>query len=163
MILSTFLTVSINNRYKTNMTILNEVRNAWGWIGIDPIEVVTENDFGNLIIKDSKEQFWRLCPEDVYCEVIAKTIAEYNEIIKGEDFLDDWFMSAMVEEAKKTLGSLEDSNKYYMVIPGVLDGEYGGANIKTAPLVELIRFSGDLGKQIKDLPDGAEIELKVIP
>lgn len=145
------------------MNILDEVKNAWGWIGIDPVELVTENDFGNLIIKDSKEQFWRLCPEDVYCEVIAKSKEAYNELIQNEEFLDDWFMSAMVEDAKKSLGSLEPPRKYHMVIPGILDGEYGGKNIKTAPLVELIRFSGDLGKQIKDLPDGAEIKLKVMP
>lgn len=144
------------------MNILNEIRDAWGWTGIDPVEVVTENDFGNLIIKDATDQFWRLCPEDVYCDVIAKSIAEYNEIIQDEEFLDDWFMSAMVEDAKKSLGSLKPGYKYHMVIPGILDGEYGGTNIKLAPLDKLIRFSGDLGKQIKDLPDGAEVELKPI-
>jgi hypothetical protein len=44
----------------------------------------------------------------------------------------------------------------------VLGGEYIISNIKTAPLIELIRFSGDLANQIKDLPDGAQIQLKVI-
>jgi len=142
------------------MNLLEEIKTAWGWVGIDPAEIVTENDFGNLIIKDHDDQFWRLCPEDVYCEVIAKSISEYNEKITDEDFLNDWFMSAMVDEAFKNNGILEPNNKYYMVIPGILDGEYGGDNIKTAPLTELIRFSGDLGKKIKDLPDGAKIELK---
>ena len=145
------------------MNILNDVKEAWGWIGMDPVEVVTENEFGNLILKDSNDKFWRLCPEDVYCEVIAESITEYNELITDDEFLDDWFMSAMVEEAKKSLGTLEHGNKYHMVIPGILDGEYGGTNIKTAPFVEIIKFSGDLGKQIKDLPDGAKIELKVMP
>ena len=40
--------------------------------------------------------------------------------------------------------------------------EYSGSNIKTAPFVEIIRLSGDLGQQIKDLPDGAEVKLKGI-
>ena len=34
--------------------------------------------------------------------------------------------------------------------------------MKTAPFVEIIRWSGDLGKQIKDLPDVAEVKLKVL-
>jgi len=42
-------------------------------------------------------------------------------------------------------------------------GEYSGSNVKVAPLLEIIRFSGDLGKQIKELPDGAQIELRVVP
>lgn len=146
-----------------DMSILQEIKDAWGWIGIDPQEIVVENEFGNLIVKDYDDKFWRLCPEDVYCEVVAESIEEYNALIKNEEFLEDWFMSAMVEEAEKALGALEPGQKYHMVIPGILGGEYGGSNVKTAPLHELIRFSGNLGKQIKDLPDGAEIELKVVP
>jgi hypothetical protein len=145
------------------MNILNEIKGAWSWVGLDPEEVVIENEFGNLIVKDTSDKFWRLCPEDVYCEVIAETIEQYNVIIKDEEFLEDWFMSAMVQEAENTLGKLEPGYKYHMVTPGVLGGEYGGTNIKVAPLIEVIRFSGDLGKQIKDLPEGAEIELKVVP
>lgn len=128
------------------MSILNEIKKAWGWVGIIPHEVVVGNEFGNLIIKDSSEKFWRLCPEDVYCEVIAEKIEEYNALIKNEEFLQDWFMSAMVKEAEESLGKLELGYKYHMVIPGVLGGEYGSSNINIAPLIEIIRFSGRLGK-----------------
>ena len=119
------------------MNILNEIRDAWSWVGLEPDEVVIENEFGNLIIKDTSSKFWRLCPEDVYCEVIAENIEQYNIIIKDEEFLEDWFMSAMVQDAEKALGKLESGYKYQMVIPGVLGGEYGGTNIKVAPLIEI--------------------------
>jgi hypothetical protein len=145
------------------MSLLDEIKDAWGWVGIEPQEVVVENEFGNLIVKDSNDRFWRLCPEDVYCEVIAESIDEYNALVKDDEFLEDWFMSAMVLEAEKSLGKLEPGYKYHMVIPGIFGGDYGGSNIKVAPLPEIIRFSGDLGKQIKDLPEGAEIELNVVP
>ncbi|MDM3870152.1 DUF1851 domain-containing protein [Porticoccus sp. W117] len=145
------------------MSILIEIKEAWGWVGIEPQEVVIENEFGNLIVKDFDDKFWRLCPEDVYCEIVAQSIDEYNTLIKDEEFLEDWFMSAMVQEAESALGKLESGYKYHMVIPGVLGGEYGGSNVKVAPLLEIIRFSGDLGKQIEELPDGAQIELKVVP
>ena len=72
------------------MSIVSEVREAWGWTGIDPQEVVVENDFGNLIIRDSANRFWRLCPEDIYCEVIADSIEAYNALINDEEFLGDW-------------------------------------------------------------------------
>ncbi|KZX75123.1 hypothetical protein A3715_26825 [Oleiphilus sp. HI0009] len=144
------------------MSIIQEIINAWSWVGIEPVEIVAENDFGNLIIKDSSERFWRLCPEDVYCEVIANSIDEYNTAIKNEEFIIDWHMSSMVEEAATNLGALQEGYKYHMVIPGILGGEYGGTNVKSVPLVEQIRFSGDLGSQLRDLPDGAQVELKVI-
>jgi len=144
------------------MNLLEEIKQAWGWTGIKPVEVVTDNEFGNLILKDEDDKFWRLCPEDVYCDIIAKSIPEYNELIQNEEFMDDWFMAAMVSDAEKSLGKLKTEHKYHMVIPGILDGEYGGKNIKIVPWVEIIRFSGDLAKQIKDLPDGSKIELKTI-
>jgi len=144
------------------MSIIDEVKESWGWVGIEPTEVVAENEFGNLVLKDAENRFWRLCPEDVYCEVIANSIEEYNDLIKDDEFLADWFMTAMVEEETEMLGALEEGRKYCLAVPGVLDGEYSGKNIRTAPLIEIIRFSGELGKQIGGLPDGAKVKLKVM-
>ncbi|MDM1021113.1 DUF1851 domain-containing protein [Acinetobacter sp. VNK23] len=144
------------------MNILKEIKEAWNWTNIEPKEIIMENKFGNLIIKDFDEKFWRLCPEDVYCRVIAESLEEYNTLIKNEEFLEDWLMSKMVTEAENNLGQLELGYKYYMVIPGIFGGEYGGENVKFAPLIEIIKFSGYIGKQIEDLPDGAQIQLKII-
>jgi len=139
------------------MNILEQILESWGWAGIKPVEIVAENEFANLIIKDVDDKFWRLCPEDVYCKVIANSIYDYNKMIQDEEFLNDWNMTVMVDEAMELLGALEDGYKYYMVIPGVVNGEYGGENIQTASFTRIIRFYGELGRQIKKLPDGAEI------
>ena len=144
------------------MNIINEIVESWGWVGVKPTEIIAENEFGNLIIKDAENKFWRLCPEDVYCEVVAESIDDYNKLINDDEFLNDWNMVVMVDEATKKLGMLKEGYKFCLAIPGILNGEYAGNNIKTAPFDEIIKWSGDLGKQIKDLPDGAEVKLKVI-
>jgi hypothetical protein len=144
------------------MNIVEVIRESWGWIGIDPVEIVGENDFGNLIIRDTNGKYWRLCPEDVYCEVIAENREELDALSTDQEFLEDWNMQLLVEQAIEKLGALEDGRKFHLAIPGVLGGEYGIANIRTVPLIEQISFSGDIGKQIQELPDGAQIELQVI-
>ena len=144
------------------MNIIEEVKKSWGWTGINPIEIVTENEFGNLIIKDDENKFWRLCPEEIYCEVIAESIAAYNLLITDAKFVDDWNMSGMVDAAIKSLGSLKEGYKFYLAIPGILNGEYKVSNIKAAPFVKIIKWSGELGYQVKDLQDGSEVELKDI-
>ena len=144
------------------MSIVEEIKESWGWVGIEPIEVVGENDFGNLMIKDVEGKYWRLCPEDVYCEVVAQNREELDALSTNQEFLEDWYMETLVETAKDKLGPLTEGRKYYLVTPGALGGEYGINNIKTAPLIEIVRFSGDIGKQIKDLPEGSQVELKVI-
>lgn len=144
------------------MDLISEICEAWGWVGFNPAEVVDENDFGNLIIRDEDNKYWRLCPEDVYCEIIANNRQELDNLSKDQTFLVDWYMSELVEAAKDSVGLLEEGRKYCLVIPSVLGGTYDTSNIKSVPLVELVRFSGDLGKQIRDLPDGEKIQLKIV-
>lgn len=144
------------------MSIVQEIENSWGWTGIKPDEVVGENDFGNLMVKDVEGQYWRICPEDIYCQVIANDRSELDALSKDQEFLRDWYMQQLVEQAKEHFSPLSEGRKFHLVIPGVLDGEYATSNIKTVSQVEQIRFSGDLGKQIESLPDGAQVQLKVI-
>lgn len=135
------------------MSIIREIKESWGWVGIDPVQVVGENDFGNLIIEDSLGKFWRLCPEDVYCEVVANTKEELDRLSVDQKFLEDWNMQTLVDQAQESLGALEEGGKYCFVTPGALGGEYAITNIKTAPLLEMVRFSGHVAHQIKDLPE----------
>lgn len=144
------------------MELIGEIVKYWGWTGVEPEDIVDENDFGNLIIKDVDGRYWRLCPEDVYCAVIADNITEYQELTNDPEFQMDWEMRTLVEQATNKFGPLGSGYKFYMVIPGVLGGEYGIGNIKTLSLIELIRLSGDIGRQIKDLPDGARVKLQVV-
>lgn len=144
------------------MSIISEIRESWSWVGIEPSEIVRENHFGNLLIKDFQNRIWRLCPEDVYCEIVAESDEELNELLHSPEFKSDWDMKALVGQATQKLGALKDGYKYYLVVPGVLGGEYAASNIKAAPLAEIVRLSGHIGKQIRDLPDGAEIQLKVV-
>jgi Domain of unknown function (DUF1851) len=144
------------------VTLVDEIRQSWGWSGLDPIEVVGENDFGNLIVKDAAGKYWRICPEDCYCRVIASNRQELDARSINQEFLRDWYMRALAEKAKEKCGLLPDGKKYCLKIPDFLGGEYGGDNLATASLVELVRISGDLAKQTDELPDGATIRLKVV-
>ncbi len=143
------------------MQILEAVRSAWGWTGIRPVELVDENDFGNLIIKDADGQYWRLCPEDCYCEVVAADQAAFEVLASDSEFLMDWQMSALVDQATLRLGALSAGRKFCLKIPGILGGEYGSDNLGTISFEELVRVSGDIAQQIASLPDGTPIKLSV--
>ena len=138
------------------MTLVDAVRTAWSWCGIEPVEVVGENDFGNLMVKDVHGKYWRLCPEDLSCTVVAENREELDALSKDQEFLRDWHMSALVDYAYERLGVLPDGRKYCLKIPGVLGGEYGGDNVATIGLEELIGTSGHLAKQINRLPRGRQ-------
>lgn len=144
------------------MNIIDEIRESWGWIGLDPVEVVGENDFGNLIVRDSDGKYWHMSPENCSCQVVASNRQELGAISTDQEFLRDWYMNALIDLAREKCGPLPKGKKYCLKIPGLLGGEYGGDNLAISPLVELVRISGEIAKQTNDLPDGAKIKLKVV-
>lgn len=144
------------------MNLIERIRDAWGWIGLEPVEVVAENDFGNLIIRDASDAYWRLCPEECSCKIVAQSRDELEKLLKDSEFIVDWEMQRIVEVAYSTHGPLSGGRKYCLKIPGCLGGPYSAENYGTAPLVELVGFSGEIARQAKDLPDGAQVMLKVV-
>jgi hypothetical protein len=143
------------------MELIEHIEQAWSWTGIKPVKVVGENDFGNLIVRDQQGQYWRICPEDLYCRPIAENRAALDALIKEEEFQEDRAMVALVEEARAKVGALGAGRKYCLKTPGLLGGEYGGGNLASISLVELIAVSGDIAFQIKDLPDGAQVRFQI--
>jgi hypothetical protein len=144
------------------MELIEHIERAWSWTGIKPVKVVGENDFGNLMVRDQQGQYWRICPEDLYCKPIAKDRAALDALIQDDEFQEDWAMAALVEEAQAKVGPLGSNRKYCLKIPGLLGGEYGGSNLASISLVELIAVSGDIAFQIKDLPDGAQVQFQIV-
>ncbi len=138
------------------------VKDAWGWTGLKPDQIVGDNDFGNLVIKDQSGRYWRLCPEDLYCKVIANSKAELDQLLQDQNFLRDWHMTELAQQARERLGPLRPGFKYCFKIPGTLGGEYGGDNLATISLGGLVSASGRIAKQIMALPDGAQVKLSVV-
>lgn len=143
------------------MQLVAIIEASWGWAGLKPLLVVGDNAFGNLIVKDVEERYWRLCPEDLYCRVIAASRSELDTLSSDQDFLHDWSMTELTRQAKERLGPLRPGFKYCLKIPGALGGQYGGDNLATMSLEELISASGSIAKQVDQLPDGARVNLVV--
>jgi hypothetical protein len=143
------------------MNIVEAIAESWGWTGIVPFEVISENDFGNLIVKDIDGRYWRICPEDMYCKRIAGSHDEFIAINKNEEFLFDWNMSALVSLAYDKFGALTEGQKYCLKMPAILGGTYESSNFGTITLFELIRASGDIAQQIDCLPDGTAFEIVI--
>ena len=144
------------------MELIAIVEEAWGWTGLKPDQIVGDNDFGNLMIKDQSSRYWRLCPEDLYCKVIANSKAELDQLSQDQEFLHDWYMAELVQQARERFGSLRPGFKYCLKIPGMLGGEYGGENLATISLGELVSASGHIAQQIQGLPDGAQVNLSIV-
>lgn len=142
--------------------MLGKINEHWGWTGLKAIEILERNEFGNFLLLDENQTYWRICPEELSCEVVAENSKAHHRLLEDEEFQVDWEMSNLVKLAREHLGDLSEDRTYYLVIPGIFGGQYDTSNIRTVPIGELIGHSGDWAAAIKDLPDGAQIKLRVI-
>ena len=141
--------------------MITEINKAWNWKGFNTTEIVRTNDFGNVIFKTDKNEYWRIFPEEISCEKIAESESEFNKISSDSEFIEDWEMTNLVKIAKSELGELKENEKYCLKMSAVIGGEYEKSNLGKISFAELIAFSGDLGFQIKDLKDGQRIKLNI--
>jgi hypothetical protein len=141
------------------MSLLKAIESGWSWRGLSAAEVLEVNAFGNVLLRDKTGGFWRICPEELKAERIANSAGELATFRAGPAFIEDWNMDALVQSAKVKLGSPEVGRCYCMKIPGVLGGEYRVENLATIAIEELILASGDMARQIADLPDGSKVKL----
>jgi hypothetical protein len=141
--------------------IIEAISSAWGWAGIRPEELVAENDFGNVIVRDREGSFWRIVPEDPSCSVVATDQASLASVLQSEEFTLDWNMTSLVDMARLRLGPLAPGRKYCLKVPAILGGAYDIDNIGTISFVELVSVSGSIAHQLEDLPDGAHVKLVI--
>ena len=149
------------NRNSMDQRILNAVRKAWGWVGVEPKQIVAVNAFGNLLLEDIAGRYWRVCPEELYAKMVANDDQAYRDLIADADFLDDWKMIGIVDIAVRMLGSIDTGKCYCLKQPGALGGAYQPENLGIISIEELILSSGDIAQQIAQIPDGGSVQIQI--
>jgi hypothetical protein len=144
------------------MELLGTVAKAWGFTGLVPRAIIDENAFGNLLVEDIEGRVWRICPEELSCKVVAASRSELVRLQTSAEFQEDWAMEGLVAVAARFVGSLSSDRCFCLKIPAGLGGAYERDNMGTISVVELIAASGDIAEQIKDLPPGTKVDLKVV-
>jgi hypothetical protein len=143
------------------MELTVAIKEGWAWSGADPLAVIEMNRFGNVIFKDRAGLYWRVMPEELKCEVLASEEHEFTQLWKSEDFQVDWRMDLLADEAEAVFGPLGACQSYYFLVPNVLVGSFSIENMRVISTLELMRVSGSMALQIRNLADGTQVEIKV--
>lgn len=124
------------------MDALQIIKQYWGFTGIRPVAIIERNQFGNLIVQDNSSRFWRICPEELTCEVIATNPKQMKQLWEDTEFKQDWDMTGFAVLAYNALGMVDDEQCYHFIVPPALGGKYEVANIGLTTITELIINSG---------------------
>jgi hypothetical protein len=100
-------------------------------------------------------------PESGEIKRIAGDIEEWAGVI-----LDDFRLLTgfpIAHDWQQQHGALQRGKRLLPKIPFVLGGQYESCNLIAVDAVEGMRYRGELWRQIRDLPDGAQVRLNVLP
>ena len=142
-------------------SVLEVVRSNWSWALSGATRVLAQNRFGNVLVELRDGSIWRVCPEDLIASRVAESEAKIAELWADQEFQTDWTVDGWIEAAEQTLGPLEEGQCYGFRIWPVLGGAYEVQNMAIKSVLEWLAVSGDVGRQVKDLPPGSQIRLDV--
>ncbi|NAS22188.1 SMI1/KNR4 family protein [Herbidospora sp. NEAU-GS84] len=108
-----------------------------------------------------KNGFWSFDPETAERELICRNIAEWASLII-EDFEFRTGFPVM-HQWQQANGQLPAGRRLAPAVPFFLGGEFDARVMRMKDSVELLRFRADIYRQVKDLPDGAQIKLRIEP
>lgn len=108
----------------------------------------------------SNNVIFRFDPETGELEHFANSIEEWaSKILEDYDFETGY---SLASEWQKINRPLKKGERLLPKIPFVLGGEYNIENLYASDAVEGMRFRASIARQIRDLPDGAQVKLEIV-
>lgn len=133
---------------------------AWSPILPRVARVLRTNLFADAFVTDDSGAVYMLERAACSAQQVAPSEEEFWRQV-GDD-AEGWQLRPLADECRRIGKVLADGQCYAFTTPPVLGGEYDVENIWIAHWKEWFSFTADLFRQIKDLPDGATVSLKVV-
>jgi hypothetical protein len=102
----------------------------------------------------------RFDPETGHVEAVASDPEHWAEMILGDHEL--WTGFRLAHDWQVKHGPLPIGSRLVPITPFVLGGEFTSKNLHALEAVKGMRYRASIAVQIRDLPDGASVNLRVI-
>lgn len=150
------LTVNFNTDSSDRLT------ESWTWlIGTDK-KVLLISAIGDMFLTDNSNKVYWLDVGSGKLKLVADRIQDFDEKLKNIEQVNEWFMIDLTTDLRLSDKKLKNGQVYsYYKLP-IIGGDYTVDNFAPLSIEEHFRYLGEIHKQIKDLPDGTKVEIKVV-
>jgi len=134
----------------------------WTWLIGTGKEVLLVSTIGDMFLTDDNKRVYWLDVGSGEFKLVANTIEDFEEKLKNVEQVNEWFMIDLATELRHSGNKLKDGQLYsYKKLP-IIGGDYTAENFAPLEIVEHFGYTGDIHEQIKDLPNGTEVEIKIV-
>jgi hypothetical protein len=135
----------------------------WRWLLGGRLRLIGWSSAGDLFYIDEAARICRLDTGAAEIEVVADSGIAFNSLSEDSEQADDVFLLPVVRSFESIHGALPEGHCLGFRMLPVLGGTYTIENRHAISIAEHASLTGYLHRQIRDLPDGTAIRLKVVP
>ena len=140
-----------------------DLLSAWRWLLGGRPRLHSWSAAGDLFYSDERGQVWQLDLGAGDAECVAESSAAFEQSLRDPDTADERLLLPVVREFEQVHGPLGPHRCLSFTTLPVFGGSYGIDNRYALAVVQHAAYTGDIHRQIRDLPDGTAIRLKVVP
>ena len=158
----TFMTLTFQDLAKdiTNIDV-EDILSCWQWKVADMKAICTISCLGDMFFIGQDDGVYWLQTDHGELSKVAEDFQQFKEFLTDEDKIDTWFLPSLVEELIIAGKILKENEVYsYTKLP-VIGGEYCVDNIIPTDISVHFALTGQIFEQIRDLPDGTNVSIKV--
>jgi hypothetical protein len=123
--------------------------------------VLLMSRYGDLFLEFDEGGIHMLDVGNGSLEKVAESSPDFWRKINEAESANNWLMIPLVDQLVAAGNVLEPGRCYSFIIPPVLGGEYTVENTVTLKVQEHFGVYASIHDQIKELPDGAQVRLRV--
>lgn len=134
---------------------------GWTWILQDDMIPILVSSIGDMFLSDHDGKIHWLDVGGGELKFAASDTEDLKVKMKDDEIADEWFMFDLVAEIKKSGLELQPGKLFgYKKLP-IIGGEYNATNFELTDIEVHFSISGQIHKQIKNLPDGTKVNIKL--
>ncbi len=104
---------------------------------------------------------WWLSTATGALEQVASSREEFRERL-GTDAANEWFLPGLIDALIAQGKALEEDQCYtFAIFPIFSEGSFSAENMHPASSASHFTASGDIHQSIRQLPDGAQVQLRI--
>ena len=136
---------------------LEDICSDWQWLLKNQYTPIIVSCAGDIFLVDKNESISWLDTGAGQLQKIADNLEQFNSALENIENIDKWFQASIVLELiEKGMILLENQVYSYKLMP-ILSGDYSPENFELTDMSVHFSFTGQICKQVKDLPEGTRI------
>lgn len=118
--------------------------------------------FGEVFFEQSNKKIGMLQVSGFQYEVVAGDANDFDEWLEDPDKRVEWFLAPLVERMEDEGKLIGEDSCYSFIRPLALGGTAVPENVMMIPIREHFECWGKVYQQVKDVPDGTQVQFKVV-